>query len=484
MNGGYSLGECGNPGKSPYEDGWEVVFELEDDNAVDDVPNDHDSIIKGYQRKNAYFVGFEKLKSLAYDKAQFCLGYRATSDQCPRVKCYMLKDQWIANYNWNLRTKIHAAGFRRYMSKVIACLAGADYCYSDFLKFNHNEWRLPIGDAANPAPMDTYGNAETGDMVWSCNGQNQVSATTNIQRSWQFGANGLRANFDKDDEMYMNGNGCGNKQHMPAAVATDRMDYMNLFQVRVKTFPNHGFPMLGECKTPSKSPYEDGWKTIFELEDDNTVDDVPDNQDDIFIGFQTKNAYFVGAQKLSEITYTKAQFCAGYRATSDGCPRVKCYDMPEEWFKDGYIPGFTKRYVPKVMSARIACMAGGEPCSDIFKQGTDGPQKDWRFPIGHPGDPAPMDTYGNAETGDMVFFCGSYDGHFRSYYYNGWIFYNKGWGAIYNKAKHNNNPPVTLKDDELRFGGGPDECGNKKHMPAAVASDHMDYMNLFQIRIK
>ena len=492
MNGGFpSLGECETPGKSPYEDGWKVVLEIEDDNAVDDVPNDHASIMKGYETKNAYFVGGEKLKSLEYHKVQLCLGYRATSDQCPRVKCYNIENRWIsASANWHLLKTIQPAGFTRYMSMAIACLAGADYCRHDYLILDHTQWRLPIGHAADPAPMDTYGNAKTGDIVWSCLGQVNVVAIPGYQRSWRFGRDGFAANFDKNDEIYMTNNACKNKERMPTAVATDRMDYMNLFQIRVKAMPNYGFPMLGNCKTPEKSPYQDdGWKTVFELEDDNNVDDVPDNANDIFNGFETKNAYFVGAQTLSSITYTKAQFCAGYRATTDGCPRVKCYDIPEDWLDEAYIPGKTKRVVPKLMSSKIVQLAGGEGANYITKKGSSPlyitPMKQWRFPIGHPADPAPMDTYGNAETGDMVFFCGpvTYDGHLHTAFGNGWTFWWRGWSGIYNKAKRDSK--IKLENDELRMGhGGPDECNNKAHMPKAVADDGMQYMNLFQIRVK
>ena len=35
--------------------GYKVVFELEDDNNVDDVPNDYRDIQKGFKRKNAFF---------------------------------------------------------------------------------------------------------------------------------------------------------------------------------------------------------------------------------------------------------------------------------------------------------------------------------------------------------------------------------------------------------------------------------------------
>ena len=220
---------------------------------------------------------------------------------------------------------------------------------------------------------------------------------------------------------------------------------------------------LGKCH----APYADGWNVVLEVEDDNSVDDVPNNPDDVLNkgkGFKRANAYFLGAEKINAINYTKAQVCVGYRATTDGCPRVKCYDLEDSWL--GGVPAnINAAGFAKPMSQAIACAAGGGYCG-IFMMMNHG---DWRLPIGHPGDPAPMDTYGDAKTGNLVWSCG---GYYQWYGWegNGWHF--QSWGYT---AKFGSSGQELLMYDNT--------CGNQARQPKAVANAAMDYMNLFQIRV-
>ena len=155
---------------------------------------------------------------------------------------------------------------------------------------------------------------------------------------------------------------------------------------------------LGNCTIPSKSPYENEWKVVFEIEDDNNSDEVPDDPNVAIKGFKTKNAYFVGAEELKSITYNVVQFCVGYRATSDGCPRVKCNDLPNSWIGTAFAANINAVGSSKPMSKAIACFAvGGYPNCGIFVKTKL--TNSWKFPIGYADNPAPMDTYGNAKTG-------------------------------------------------------------------------------------
>ena len=245
------------------------------------------------------------------------------------------------------------------------------------------------------------------------------------------------------------------------------------------------------CEVPTKRPDTDGWKVVFELEDDNNVDDVPDDPNVVLVGFKTKNSYFVGAQKLKTMTYTKAQLCAGYRSNTDGCPRVKCYELQDSWTAAtpfGILPTWPANIndvgFPKDMSKAITCFAGGgDPdCPNFVKTGQT---NSWRFPIGYADDPAPMDTYGNAETGNLKYHCGGGQVHGLNSFPNGrgWLF--SGSGLLANYPKDGKYGGRQKNHNELHlYAETKDRCGNKAHMPPAVATDTMDYMNLLQIRVK
>merc|ERR1719191_1630683 len=92
---------------------------------------------------------------------------------------------------------------------------------------------------------------------------------------------------------------------------------------------------LGSCP----DPYKDGWHVVFELEDDENVDDVPNTNEAIWNagqGFKTDSAYFLGVDEINALgAYSRAQLCAGYRANTDGCPRVKCFELTQEMLHSG-----------------------------------------------------------------------------------------------------------------------------------------------------
>ena len=492
---------CDIPTKRPDTDGWKLVFELEDDNLVDDIPDDHPELFKGFKTKNAFFVGAQKLKSIEYNKVQLCAGYRASAllDGCARVKCYDLKDNYIQNDESKYPENINNVGFSKSMSKAITCFAGggAPRCGTFMKPGFTNSWRFPIGYADDPAPMDTYGNAETGGLKYHCNSaQGQVYSVD--KNGWTMAGYGWTAIYNKSggyhnrekthNEIGMHPgkpNQCGNKAKMPTAVATDTMEYMNLFQIRVKNAPpNEGLGIIGNCQIPTNSPYEDGWKVVFELEDDNNVDDVPDDPDVVSAGFKTTNAFFVGNQKLKSMTYTKTQLCAGYRASTDGCPRVKCYDL-----EDSHLGPFNANVnafgFSKPMSKAIACFAGGfRDCGRFIETGQT---SSWRFPSGYADNPAPMDTYGNAQTGNLKYHCGGGEtATLAPEGYYGWHMSGYGWTAIYDKSNTYAGRPAGSNDElsyHFNWGRG-NKCNMMASMPTAVRTALMDYMNLFQIRVK
>ena len=201
---------------------------------------------------------------------------------------------------------------------------------------------------------------------------------------------------------------------------------------------------------------------------------MPDDYKDIFNGFKRDNAYFIGAERMKVIKYTKAQFCGGYRANTDWCPRVKCYDIKDNLIAKGvpYPANINDFGFSNDMTKAIVWMAGGGviPTSEVIISSLG----DLRFPIGYADDPAPMDTYGNAETGEIKYWCrstGDIQSDRRGW---SWHFRGYGWSGLYKNV-----------DDELLLDPNtPHRCGNTAHMPKAVAEDKMQYMNLFQLRVK
>jgi hypothetical protein len=119
------------------------------------------------------------------------------------------------------------------------------------------------------------------------------------------------------------------------------------------------------------APYEDGsWTVVFELEDDNTIDDIPNDGNQVLNalgtgkGFKTANAYFIGRDALNAIDYSETQICGGYRA-NDGCPRVKCYTLEESWVRAGFPANVNSHGFTKDMSKAIACIAGEQASSTV-----------------------------------------------------------------------------------------------------------------------
>ena len=153
---------------------------------MDDVPNSAAGVLNGgagFKTSNAYFYGADKLNALDYTKTEVCVGYRATTDGCPRVKCYEIFGYSIQASTFS--TEIKNGGFDKPMSKVIACMAGAGPCTGSFMtSVGHGNWRLPIGHPGDPAPMDVYGEATTGNLVWSCGGYS--AWTSQGANGWHF----------------------------------------------------------------------------------------------------------------------------------------------------------------------------------------------------------------------------------------------------------------------------------------------------------
>jgi len=223
---------------------------------------------------------------------------------------------------------------------------------------------------------------------------------------------------------------------------------------------------FGTCS----APYKDGWHVVLEIEDNENVDDVPNTPDQVMNGlglgegFRNDNAYFWGVNKLNSVSYSTAQICGGYRANTDGCPRVKCYNLDNSWL--GSFPSnINNAGFAKDMSKAIACAAGGGNCATFMTMNHGA----WRFPIGHPDDPAPMTNYGEATTGNLKWSCLGYQQWYG--WGTGWHFEGHGWSANFDNSKQE----LFMYDNW---------CGNVAHQPEPVKNNHMDYMNLFQIRVK
>ena len=82
--------------------------------------------------------------------------------------------------------------------------------------------------------MDTYGNAQTGDIVWYCTTGYMTTIHWKGNHGWHMYGHGWETVYNTNDELHMDGNTCQNKKRMPSAVVTDNMNYINIFQIRVK----------------------------------------------------------------------------------------------------------------------------------------------------------------------------------------------------------------------------------------------------------
>jgi len=202
---------------------------------VDDVPNSFSSVLsgagtgEGFKTDNAYFYGANKLNALTYTKQQICGGYRSTVDGCPVMKCYDLEDSWVQPGGFD--SNVNNADFNKDMSKAFACIAGGGTCGS-FMSMNHGTWRFPTGHAAEPAAMSTYGEATTGNLVWSCRGYQLLYGWHS--QGWHFQGWGWSAELSSSgQELMMYDSTCGNNNHDEGPNQNSRMDYMNLIQIRV-----------------------------------------------------------------------------------------------------------------------------------------------------------------------------------------------------------------------------------------------------------
>ena len=128
----------------------------------------------------------------------------------------------------------------------------------------------------------------------------------------------------------------------------------NVFQIRYK--PNPGIV----C------PRAPGYSYLFELEDDRSVDDVPDDISAIASGFYTHNAYYIGNDKLNELQFLTVEICAGTKSAAGDCS-VECHQIrPAEvgrqltgTWASGTVP--SKDAIPNDFKRMIACFTGQCP---------------------------------------------------------------------------------------------------------------------------
>jgi len=75
---------------------WQYLFEIEDDDSLQDMPWDQPSIATGFSNPNAYYYGNTFLESLALDTVELCFGHKA-NDRC-EMNCRPLNDGKIGPY--------------------------------------------------------------------------------------------------------------------------------------------------------------------------------------------------------------------------------------------------------------------------------------------------------------------------------------------------------------------------------------------------
>ena len=248
--------------------GYKVVFELEDDNNVDDVPNDYRDIQKGFKRKNAFFWGVEAVNkldpvvpsSLSRDpynagslqgRVELCAGYRG-KDGCPRVNCHGVCAGCISRAKGGSKTPYggmfgsELSTFNSIYGKILGCWVGAGKC-GTFFRGDFCRVKFPGGYAADPAPILPGGRgiAAPGDppLHFGCgewgNHPNARCTNGNIHgygnSGFHFTGEGLTANYASNNEVYMSGQNCKyNRNAAPAPVRNTRLEFLNLIQVRVR----------------------------------------------------------------------------------------------------------------------------------------------------------------------------------------------------------------------------------------------------------
>jgi len=87
-------------------------------------------------------------------------------------------------------------------------------------------------------------------------------------------------------------------------------------------------------------PQEAGWAYVYELEDDNGVNDFPSTNDGVAAGFSTTNAYYIGNAALDSLianTGAVASFCSGNSAASDGNCDLDCVEFDSSYVTESSI---------------------------------------------------------------------------------------------------------------------------------------------------
>ena len=64
---------------------------------------------------------------------------------------------------------------------------------------------------------------------------------------------------------------------------------------------------------------ESGWTYVHEVDDDPTVDDIPNSPSDVAAGYATANAYYIGNAALDAMTWTQLEVCIGQYSLAGAC---------------------------------------------------------------------------------------------------------------------------------------------------------------------
>ena len=73
-------------------------------------------------------------------------------------------------------------------------------------------------------------------------------------------------------------------------------------------------------------PHNGNYRYLYELEDDRSVDDVPNTPEEIASGFSTSNAYYIGNTALNALNFLRVEICAGVKS-GDGTCNMDCHEL-------------------------------------------------------------------------------------------------------------------------------------------------------------
>lgn len=314
----------GAPVYCDVEGGWTRVFQLYDDNNVDDLPDGVTAMAAGFSRDNAFFIGNTALNALAFDDARWCMSDGVST------ACFPITD---ADWGYRLSDVDGLVGGQR---RVIAALSG----------------QINDGRTEDGANGDFYA-TKTGQPVPMCptytgtfdsNGQiRQWQHSDADWHTWGYGLslykNGANAHGPYNELAWgsetlaagycgaewerfwmevrpITAGALGDNELSPAddcaAIATARPGAES---------GNYWIQPEGTGPVRVTCDFDGGWTHVLHYQDDNNRNDLPDYRFVVAGGFTSAESHYVGNQALNAIPFSEAQWC-----TSDGA-NTHCFPI-------------------------------------------------------------------------------------------------------------------------------------------------------------